>query len=790
MANRFQTPIDNQFIDTYVPIPFQELMNAAQIKQGRWDEAAGSLAEAESAAQLVRAIEGTPDAAYRDEVVNYMKDRAAYYTSGKLDLSDPLVQNQINADIRKVDQVRLQSIGDSRSNWDAERVKEAELRQKGEWNDRLYEPKWGEWDSRRGIYTGNAEAEIKTSTELEPYFKDMETEFKGIVGDDPNSLAMYARNEVGRNRIREHARNIANQMKDTTWADQQLRLKYGSGYKDKISTAEQQAYIEEAINNYAVELWPQSDIQPMSKQGPATPTAQPYSPADILFTEGAKNSVLTEKYDSKNKTKVRKEVDNTVAKLEKVLKDSEYAKNTVGERAGLSDEERSFIEGELNETKAHQTNAGNVANEIIGEGPELTYQAAVNELVSTGFDQDTASQLLASVVGTGIGTIGTKFVSRAGGLANTVSRSAQDIKNLGNKAADMISSLVPVGYYDVGGNEAKKKEKIAAEIEEIIRASGGDVEHSNTLGDYIAEYFDSVGAKMAVKSGQQYNERGQLQSVINPLLAGEAKDGEAAFTAGADALATINDYRKQMKAYSNRYEDIYAETLQSGLQYMVSGVDITLPTYTKIPNSANGFEIKGRGESRVAKWFNTLPSYKEGVIIGATDHKGKAIKDKDAMTELRDLNWEDVKEQTISTAPKFDREGNPYLTIKVATGTGNQRKSYDIKVMYNNLAINSIKEDLLLQGTPAARAAYDKLNNAEISIALRKYAKVGDGATIMIHDANGVAHNVNTKLNSNTGRYTITANYGDQTVYEDGLTLEEAEDKVMTLSSWISSQTE
>ena len=769
MANRFQTPIDNQFIDTYVPIPFQELMNAAQIKQGRWDEAAGSLAEAESAAQLVRAIEGTPDAAYRDEVVNYMKDRAAYYTSGKLDLSDPLVQNQINADIRKVDQVRLQSIGDSRSNWDAERVKEAELRQKGEWNDRLYEPKWGEWDSRRGIYTGNAEAEIKTSTELEPYFKDMETEFKDIVGNDPNSLAMYARNEVGRNRIREHARNIANQMKDTTWADQQLRLKYGSGYKDKISTAEQQAYIEEAINNYAVELWPQSDIQPMSKQGSPGGFGTLRDPANIPFDRGSENSVLTQQYDSRNANQVVRQVNKDVESLERTLAaDASLRSSRPGH--GMSEEDLKFVEGKRNMLIAHQTGATTAANQAIGDAPTELYKNTLQELTAMGVDPTTAEKMMANVVGSGLGTLGDKLSTNIVGFTDKVTKGARGLGKMIDSAALHIASFIPGAYYNVTDGDPTIKDKIAEELEYMIETAGGDVTHSATLGDYIEEYFNSVGEKVDARTFE-----------------GSTKSGP---------LSIINNYRKEMKEYSSRYEDIYAETLHSGLQYTVSGRDLTLPTYSKIPNS-NGYEITGTGgESRVAKWWNNLPSYKNSVVITATNSNGKPVKEKDASRDMVDLKWEDVSEQTISTSPEFDENGAPYLTINLSTGTGKNKTRYKVRVMYNNPAIESIKEDLLIQARGARDSkapieAYLSLGDTEIPSKIRSDANVGNGANFKFYSMDGAEYDVAVKLNPNTGRYMVTSQTltaGGKPLHEDGLTIEEAEARAKELQFYLLGQ--
>ena len=775
MANRFQTPIDNQFIDTYVPIPFTELMNAAAIKQDRWDKASSSLLEAESSAQAIKAIEGTPDAAYRDEVVNYMKDRANYYTSGAIDLSDPLVQNQINSDLRKIDQVRLQNIGASRTNWDAERAQEDELRAKGQWNDKLYgnwsesgyNDPWLNWDSRKGIYTGSAEAEIQTANQLQPYFEGMEEEFWRIAGNDPTAFTTYAMSGVGRDRIRTQAASIANQLKDSAWADQQLKLKYGTDYKNKVSVTEQQQYIKGAIENYAVELWTRSSVDEFSSAGSGSgSTNTPWNPADIQFMQGAKDSILTQEYDSRNANKIVKEVDADLKMFEDMIAADDMA-SRVSPSTAMSESQREFIEGKVNMLRAQQTAARIAADKMVGEGPQQLYDATLQSLMASGMDKNSAESLMASVVGSGLGTIGDKFTAIGGDFAKRVYVGAKGLSDTVQKVAATLTSLVPDAYYNITDDPARKKEKIAADIEKLIQEAGGDVEHSATLGDYVSEYISSVSEKSAALYGAM---GGGEDTLTGPVA--------TALKAASTALSSVQDYKKQMKDYSDIYEDTYAKTLQSNLQYTVSGIDITLPTYSKMTNS-DGYKIaETNSESRIVKWFDTLSSYKDGVVISATNNKGKELKQDKALDSINDLDWSTISDKTISTAPEFDKDGNPYLTIKFASGVGENRKQYNIKVAYDNPAINSIKEDLLIQGTQPTWDAYIALNNTEIAAKIRQSANSVSGAEITIYTATGSPYSMNVKLNHMTGKYSFSSDYpttDGQPLYAEGLTIEEAE---------------
>lgn len=768
MANRFQTPIDNQFIDTYVPIPFTELMNAASIKQDRWDQQTSNILANQSAVKSVQAIEDTPDSAYRDSVDAYVDNLADYYTSGSVDLSDALVQNQLNSDLRKIDQVRLQNIAASRANWDAERKQEADLRAKGMWNDKLYNTPWAGWDSTRGIYTGSAEAEIKTSEELQPYFEAMENEFKDIVGNDPNAFITYAYSEVGRDRIRQQSANIANELKDSTWADQQLRLKYGANYKNNISKADQQAFIETAINNYAVELWPKSNVDEFSSAGSGSgATDKPWNPADIQFRQGAQDSILTQQYDSRNANKIVRQVSDDLASIQATLDADDQAKR-ISPQAAMTESQREFIEGDRNMLQAQQTAAKIEADKFVGEAPKQLYDSKLSALTSIGVDKQTAETALANVIGSGITTWQDKFGAKVSGFGTAVSSTTRGLDKLLDTAVASIVNLVPAAYYNLSEDDITKKDKIAADLEKIINeTSEVDVTHSATMADHISKYFESLG------------------DYIESDVARGSKDPKVG------ALAILNDYRKQMKDYNAIYEDMYAKTLQSNLQYTVSGIDITLPTYEKMPNST-GYKIaETKSESRIVKWFDTLSSYKEGVIVSAVNNKGKEIKNEKVLTDLQELDWSTISDRAISTTPSFDKDGAPYLTIKFASGAGNDRKQYDIKVAYNNPAIESIKEDLLIQGTQPMLEAYISLSNTETAAKIRQSANSTTGAELTLYSAVGTPYDLNIKLNPTTGRYSLRSNYlasNGAPLYVDGLTIEEAEAEANRLTAFVLQQ--
>lgn len=96
-VNKFDQPIDAQFINTYVPIPFQEMVQAGALKQDRYQQAATAADQTLAAIENVNAIPNSVDASLRDQAVRSIYSiRDKYATK---DLSDPMVVRQMNNEI-------------------------------------------------------------------------------------------------------------------------------------------------------------------------------------------------------------------------------------------------------------------------------------------------------------------------------------------------------------------------------------------------------------------------------------------------------------------------------------------------------------------------------------------------------------------------------------------------------------------------------------------------------------------------------------------------------------------
>ena len=209
----------------------------------------------------------------------------------------------------------------------------------------------------------------------------------------------------------------------------------------------------------------------------------------------------------------------------------------VSPTTAMSESQREFTEGRVNMLRAQQTAARIAADKMVGEDPQQLYDATLQSMVASGMDKNTAESLMASVVGSGLGTIGDKFTAVGGDFAKRVYDGAKGLSNTVEKVAATLTSLVPDAYYNISDDPARKKEKIAADIEQLIKEAGGDVEHSATLGDYVSEYINSVSEK----SASLYSAMGGGEDDLNGPIATPVK---AALT----ALSAVQDYKKQMKS--------------------------------------------------------------------------------------------------------------------------------------------------------------------------------------------------------------------------------------------------
>lgn len=133
MANRFNQLISQQ----YVPIPFQEVAQAAAIRQKTADTNAGLMDKELSDLNSLKAIPGTPQEQYAKEYLAKVNEAFAQYSSPEK-LSNPNNFLEFRRHVRSItDPIKLNNIKSSWDNWQANTTYEKELARDQRFDERL-----------------------------------------------------------------------------------------------------------------------------------------------------------------------------------------------------------------------------------------------------------------------------------------------------------------------------------------------------------------------------------------------------------------------------------------------------------------------------------------------------------------------------------------------------------------------------------------------------------------------------------------------------------------------------
>jgi len=96
-VNRYDSPIDAQFANTYVPIPFEQMMQAGAMKQQRFDQTAAGMDQTVSGIESINTIPNSVDEQKKNQAIRSIYSIRDKY-AGK-DLSDSIIVRQLNNEI-------------------------------------------------------------------------------------------------------------------------------------------------------------------------------------------------------------------------------------------------------------------------------------------------------------------------------------------------------------------------------------------------------------------------------------------------------------------------------------------------------------------------------------------------------------------------------------------------------------------------------------------------------------------------------------------------------------------
>jgi hypothetical protein len=171
-VNRYDQPAQAQFMNTYVPIPFEQMMAAGQAKQGRYDKASSAVDSAIAATDEIQAIPFSDDERRAKEYATNMRAiRDEYMTK---DISDPFVLREMSNKLRSsVNTEDIKHIQQSNQGWISYNKQLADLEGKGVPMPEELRTRFEGYDSRKGVFTGNASAYLDPMQETSNFFKEV-----------------------------------------------------------------------------------------------------------------------------------------------------------------------------------------------------------------------------------------------------------------------------------------------------------------------------------------------------------------------------------------------------------------------------------------------------------------------------------------------------------------------------------------------------------------------------------------------------------------------------------------
>jgi len=283
-VNRFSRPAQQNFINTYVPIPFDELSAAADKRQTTLDTSRANLATMQATANNLDSISNSIDSEYVDYTRKALDELGTKYSS--VDLSDPTINRELTNELKNaIDSARLSDIQKSAIAWKAKQQRDQKLHDEGQYLSELDEDpsKLNKFDSRKGVYNYNTPAYVKARPVGEAYFNDLEESSR--MKKDPTTGLYYINNYINDSMIRDTARSSITSFLDTPAGRQAIDLAKKRGIYGKNADGSEKndfQLAEEVLFDIGKERLKDriAGFAPGQKVGGQNPTPPPRPPID------------------------------------------------------------------------------------------------------------------------------------------------------------------------------------------------------------------------------------------------------------------------------------------------------------------------------------------------------------------------------------------------------------------------------------------------------------------------------------------------------------------------------
>ena len=171
--NRYDVPAQDNYFNTFVQLPYAELMNTVQARQAQVDQAQAQMDQAYEQSQSLKYIPNSEDEKKIRETQAFMSDWSnKYYMQ---DMSDPIIRRQAMHEYRsKLNRPLIQDIQESHSAWAKNQETKRKYQAEGKYNELLDEdPATGYSTERNSIYRHMTPAQLDVRPAAEQYFNNL-----------------------------------------------------------------------------------------------------------------------------------------------------------------------------------------------------------------------------------------------------------------------------------------------------------------------------------------------------------------------------------------------------------------------------------------------------------------------------------------------------------------------------------------------------------------------------------------------------------------------------------------
>ena len=248
MANRYSTPAQAQFMNTYVPIPFDNILQAGLSRQQQYNTGQAVVDNAQTQAEALKYIPGSKDQDFiTNDVIRTVKEVVDEF--GSQDFSDPVIMRAVNKRLQSIDRNRVnrtQQSAEAHSQY-LQDVRKLGLAGKGAEYLNKFDP--SNFSSEFDVFNQTPEARLDYKAAAEGYFNNMDEKYLGTTDVDKKAGIKGLLHGIPKSELLSRAGEITEDYMNSAEGQQHIKQFQHNGVPEE----EIPSMIQNYIRNIALE---------------------------------------------------------------------------------------------------------------------------------------------------------------------------------------------------------------------------------------------------------------------------------------------------------------------------------------------------------------------------------------------------------------------------------------------------------------------------------------------------------------------------------------------------------